>query len=262
MEKIIVCVKGVPEPDTVKVDPETHTLKRESSELILNPPDRCALELAARIKEEHGCKVVIISMGPPNAEKVLKEAYSYGGDEMILLSDKAFAGSDTLATSYVLAKAIEKLEPFELVLMGEKSIDGETAQVPAETAALLGLPSVRGVFEIKWEDKKWYLLRERGRFVEEVSFFGRAVIAVNSNLSYCRPPSLKKLLEAKEKNVQILNAKDIEAKEEFLGLSGSPTQVEDVFQKELKQKGEIIEGDPLTLAKKLLKTLKQREILK
>ncbi len=262
MEKIIVCVKGVPEPGSVKVDPETHTLKRESSELILNPPDRCALELAAQIKERHGCRVVIISMGPPNAEKVLKEAYSYGADEMILLSDRAFAGSDTLATSYVLARAIEKLEPFELVLMGEKSIDGETAQVPAETAAILGLPSVRGVFEIKFDGKNWQMLRERGSFVEEVSFSGRAVIAVNSRLSYCRPPSLKKILEAREKEILIWNAQDLNAEEKFLGLSGSPTQVEDVFQKEFKQKGEIIEGEPLILARKLLEILKEKEILK
>ena len=149
MKKLIVCVKAVPKPETVKVDPETHTIKRESSELILNPLDRYALELAMRVKESTDAKIIIISMGPPNAEKALKEAYSYGGDEMILLSDKAFAGSDTLATSYVLAQAVKKLEPFDLLFMGEESIDGETGQVPAETAAFLGILSFKGVLDIK-----------------------------------------------------------------------------------------------------------------
>ena len=228
----------------------------------MNPPDRCALELAARIKEAYGCKIVLISMGPPNAEKVLKEAYSYGADEMILLSDRAFAGSDTLATSYVLAKAIEKLEPYELVVMGEKSIDGETAQVPPETASLLGLPSVSGIFEVDRQDDKWYFKRERGRFIEEVVISGRAVISASAKLPYKRPPSLRKILEAREKSPVVWNAEKLGAEAELLGLNGSPTQVEDVFQKEIKGKGVLLEGEPLDLAKKLLEGLKEREFLR
>ena len=262
MKKLIVCVKAVPKPETVKVDPETHTIKRESSELILNPLDRYALELAMRVKESTDAKIIIISMGPPNAEKALKEAYSYGGDEMILLSDKAFAGSDTLATSYVLAQAVKKLEPFDLLFMGEKSIDGETGQVPAETAAFLGILSFKGVLDIKPNGNEWKIIRKRGRFVEEISFSEKAVISVSSDLSYCRPPSLKKILEAQKKQINIWSAKEIEADPKYLGLSGSPTQVEGVISKELTQKGVILEGDPVFLAKKLLEALKEREILK
>ncbi|PMP93784.1 MAG: electron transfer flavoprotein subunit beta, partial [Thermodesulfobacterium geofontis] len=107
MEKIIVCIKGVPKPGSIKVDPETHTLKRESMELILNPNDRPALEMALRLKNTYNTEVVVISMGPPNVIPLLKYIYALGADQIILLSDRAFAGSDTLATSYVLAKAIE-----------------------------------------------------------------------------------------------------------------------------------------------------------
>ncbi len=261
MEKIIVCIKGVPRPETVKVDPETHTLKRESAELILNPNDRSPLEMAMRLKEKYSTEVIVITMGPSNAILLLKEAYALGADRIILLSDKAFAGADTLATSRVLAKAIEKLSPFSLVLMGLKSLDGETAQVPPETAVLLGLPSVINVRNIIKDENKWILLRETDYGKEELEIEGPFVASLHPKLDYYRPPSLKRLLSLKEVEPEILTAKDLGIKEELLGLKGSPTQVLRVLEKKIVEKGEIWEGSPEELAKKLINFLKDKGYL-
>jgi electron transfer flavoprotein beta subunit len=263
MEKIIVCIKGVPKPGTVKVDPETHTLKRESMELILNPNDRSALEMAIRLKERHGGEVTVLTMGPPNMISLLKYAYALGADNMILLSDRAFAGADTLATSYVLAKAIEKISPFSLVLMGLKSIDGETAQVPPETASILDLPSLTNVKELFKEGNKWIAVRENEYGEEEIEIEGPFVCSVSpSAFDYLRPPSLKRLIESKKKEPEIWTASELQVNPERLGLKGSPTQVIDVYEKKLEIKGTILEGEPQELVEKLLEILQEKEIIK
>lgn len=263
MEKIIVCIKGVPKPGTVKVDPETHTLKRESAELILNPNDRSPLEIAMRLKNKYSCEVVVITMGPPNAIPLLKEAYSLGADRVILLSDRLFAGSDTLATSRVLAKAITKLAPFSLVLMGLRSIDGETAQVPPETAALLGLPSIINIKEMTLTDNgKALITRETDYGEEELEVELPLVGSITPHLDYYRPPSYKRLLEVKNIDPEIWNAEDLNLPEEVVGLKGSPTRVGSVFEKKLVQRGEIWEGSPEELAKRLLEFLREKELLK
>lgn len=263
MEKIIVCIKGVPKPGTIKVDSETHTLKRESMELILNPNDRSALEMAVRLKNTYNTEVVVISMGPPNVVPLLKYAYALGADQMILLSDKAFAGSDTLATSYVLAKTIEKLFPFSLVLMGLKSIDGETAQVPPETASLLGIPSLTNVKNLFMEEGKWIAIREMDYGEEEVEVNPPLVVSISPlAFDYIRPPSLKRLLEVKNKEPLIWQAKDLDLDSQRLGLQGSPTQVVEVFEKRIEAKGLILEGDPEELTEKLIEVLKEKGLIK
>ncbi|MEZ0344910.1 MAG: electron transfer flavoprotein subunit beta/FixA family protein [Caldimicrobium sp.] len=260
--RIILCIKGVPKPETVKVDPETHTLKRESAELILNPFDRSAIEMAARLKERYGAEVIVISMGPPNVVPLLKEAYGVCADRMILLSDRVFAGSDTLATSRVLAKAIKKLSPFELILMGLKSADGETAQVPPETAALLGIPSLINVKDIFFEKGKIVAVRETEYTLEEIEVSPPLIASIYPKLDYLRPPSFKRLLEVRNKEPEILTSKDLGLKEEELGLSGSPTRVSGVFEKKFVERGEIWEGDPEELAKRLIILLKEKGFLK
>lgn len=260
--RIIVCIKGVPKPETVKVDPETHTLKRESAELILNPFDRSALEMTARLKEKYHTEVIVISMGPPNVLPLLKEAHSICADRMILLSDRAFAGADTLATSRVLAEAIKRLSPFELVLMGLKSADGETAQVPQETASLLDIPSLINVKDISLENGKIIALRETEYGLEEVEVEPPLVASLYPKMDYIRPPSYKRLLEARNKEGEIWTARDLQLKEEELGLSGSPTRVSGVFEKKFAEKGEIWEGNPDELAKKLINLLKEKGFLK
>ncbi|NPA40307.1 MAG: electron transfer flavoprotein subunit beta/FixA family protein [Thermodesulfobacteria bacterium] len=264
MEKIILCVKGVPEPGSVKVDPETHTLKRESAELILNPPDRDAIQMALELKKNYDAEVTAISMGPPNVIPILKRIYAQGIDKLILLSDRAFAGADTLATSYVLAKAIRKISDFSVVLMGLHSIDGETAQVPPETAAILGIPSVTNVKRIwKEEEKKWIVLREHEYGEEEVEIEAPFVASIAKEaFDYYTPPSLKRLLKLKEIEPEVWSASDLEAEPDKLGLKGSPTQVLDVFERKIETTGKIIEAEPEELVEELIKVLKQKEIIK
>jgi len=263
MERVIVCIKGVPEPGSVKVDPETHTLKRESAELILNPPDRDAIQMALELKNNYGVEVIAISMGPPNVIPILKRVYSQGVDKVILLSDKAFAGADTLATSYVLAKAIQKIPEFSVVLMGLHSIDGETAQVPPETAAIIGIPSVTNVKRIWKEEDKWLLLRTHEYGEEEIEIEAPFVASVAKEaFDYYTPPSLKRILKLKEIEPEVWNASDLGAEPDKLGLKGSPTQVLDVFEKKIEAKGKIIEGEPEILVEELIKILKQKEIIK
>jgi electron transfer flavoprotein beta subunit len=262
MDKIIVCIKGVPRPETVKVDPETHTLKRESAELILNPNDRSALEMAMRLKATYGAEVIVITMGPPNVLPLLREAYALGADRIILLSDRAFAGADTLATSRVLAKAIERISPFSLVLMGLKSLDGETAQVPPETAAILGIPSVINVQKITFEEGIGMVLRESEYGFEELEIEPPFLVSLHPKLDYYRPPSYKRLLKARTLEAEVLTARDLDLPEEWLGLKGSPTQVADVFEKKFVERGEIWEGEPDELAEKLLSFLKEKGFLK
>lgn len=263
MENIIVCLKGVPKPGTVSVDPQTHTLKRESADLILNPPDKQAIEMAIRLKERYGFKVIGVTMGPPNMVPVLREVYALGVDEMVLLSDKAFAGADTFATSYVLAKAIQEFSPYALVLMGLKSIDGETSQVPPETASLLNIPSITNVKSLEKEsDKIWVVLRETEYGEEELEVEGPLVVSVALQaFDYVRPPSLKRLLEVKHKQPRIMTAEDLELDPSRIGLNGSPTQVIDVFEKRIEVKGVILEGEPEELVEKLLEVLREKNIL-
>lgn len=262
MNRIIVGIKGVPKPGSVKVDLETHTLKRESMELILNPYDKYALEMAVRLKEKYGFEVVVISMGPLNVVPLLKQAYALGADKMILISDKLFAGSDTLATSYVLAKTIQKLSPFSMILMGIKSIDSETSQVGPETAAILDLPSITFVKDIYKNGKTWIVVRETDYTEEEIEVEEPFLVTVSPSLDYLRPPSLKRLLEIKFKEPLFWNAKDLNVEEEKVGLKASPTQVVSVEEKKIEVKGIIIENEPSVLVEKLLEILKEKEILK
>jgi len=145
---IIVCIKQVPDAKDVRLDPKTNTMAREGVESIMNPFDRHAVEEAVRLKERHGGTVTVLSMGPPQAEAILREAVSCGADEAVLVSDRAFAGADTWATTYTLGKAIEKTGPFDLILCGKQAIDGDTAQVGPGLAKRLNIPYVSCVRKI------------------------------------------------------------------------------------------------------------------
>ncbi len=257
----IVCLKPVPKPGAVKVDPETHTLRRESAELILNPPDLYALEMAVALKEKHGGKVTALMMGPPNAADLLREAYALGADEMVLLSDRAFAGSDTLATSYVLSQAIRKLEPYDLVLMGKASIDGETAQVGPETAAWLKQPSLTQVKALWPEDGLWVAVRFFEGFEEEVEFRGPAVITVEPEVNEPRPPSLKRMLAVRALEPRVLSAEDLDCNLEKTGLAGSPTQVLGVFTPSYDREREVLTGEAEEVVEKLVSLLRTRGLI-
>ncbi|MDP3012763.1 MAG: electron transfer flavoprotein subunit beta/FixA family protein [Candidatus Subteraquimicrobiales bacterium] len=255
---IIVCIKQVPKTTEVKIDLETNTLVRQGVEGIINPFDTYAIEEGVRLKERFGGKVTVITMGPPQAEQALREAISVGADEAILLSDRAFAGADTLATSYTLAKAIQKIGFFDLIVCGKQTMDGDTAQVGPELAHFLDISYVayvKKVEEIK--DSKITVERmiEEGYEVIEISLPG--LITVVKEINEPRLPSLKGLMRAKSAPVTIWNHQDIKADENKIGLFGSPTQVVKIFVPEKHKKGEILEGELNSSVETLINRLKQ-----
>ncbi|MEW5866123.1 MAG: electron transfer flavoprotein subunit beta/FixA family protein [Bacillota bacterium] len=257
---VAVLIKQVPETTDVKINRETNTLMREGVASIINPFDMYAIEEALRIREQHGGKVTIITMGPPQAEEALRQALALGADEAVLLSDRAFAGADTLATSYTLAKAIEKLGGFDLVICGKQAMDGDTAQVGPEVAENLDIPHVTYVRKIE-ELSPGYVrvqrMTEEGYEVIESPL--PALITVVKEINEPRMPSIKGMLKAKKAAITMWTAADLAVDEDQVGLAGSPTRVIRIFTPEQRGKGEIIQGETVqekvrTLVAKLKET--------
>jgi len=254
---IIVCIKQVPETTEVRINPETNTLIREGVKSIVNPFDAYAIEEGVRLKEKYGGKTTVITMGPPQADAVLREAVSMGIDEGILISDRAFAGSDTWATSYTLSAAIRKIGAFDLIICGKQASDGDTAQVGPGISAHLDIPQVTYVKKI--EDIKDNLARvermtEEGYEIIEIPL--PALITVVKEINNPRLPSLKGMMRAKSAKIAHYKASDIEAKEDCLGLNGSPTQVVKIFTPAPRIGGQILKGDTPEIVEKLAKELK------
>lgn len=254
--KIIVCVKQVPDTKDVRLDPETNTLARQGVESIMNPFDRNALEEGVRLKEEHGGTVTVLSMGPPQAEEVLREAVSLGADEGVLVSDRAFAGADTWATSYTLGKAVETIGEFDLVLCGKQAIDGDTAQVGPGLANRLGIPYVTCAQKVR-ESSSDSLVVERmmddGYDVVKMPL--PALLTVVKDINDPRVPSLKGKMKAKKVEIKTLSAADIKAEESRVGLPGSPTQVVKVFAPEPRGDRTLLTGSPEEQVEKLMDCL-------
>ncbi|HSB05396.1 MAG TPA: electron transfer flavoprotein subunit beta/FixA family protein, partial [Thermodesulfobacteriota bacterium] len=230
--KIAVCIKQVPDSTEVKINPETNTLIREGVASITNPFDEFAVEEALLTKEKYGAEVHVITMGPPQALEVLKNALAVGSDKVYLVSDSAFAGADTLATAYTLAKTIEKIGGVDLVICGKQAIDGDTAQVGPGIATRLGIPQltyVSKVREIDVANKKIVVERmlENGREVVESSL--PVLITVVKDINEPRLPSLLGIKKAAKAQIPKLTAKDIEVDENKVGLKGSPTWVSKIF---------------------------------
>ncbi|WP_456431657.1 electron transfer flavoprotein subunit beta/FixA family protein [Thermosulfuriphilus sp.] len=260
--KIIVCLKTVPRPGAVKVDPETHRLVREDSQLIINPYDRFALEMAVRLREAAGGRVVVVSMGPPQAQEALVEALGCGADEAILLSDRAFAGADTLATSYTLARAIEKLRPFDLVVCGKVAIDGETAQVGPELAQRLGIVSVTQVIAAQLKDGFLEVTRVTDHSKEALRVSLPALITVDKDWVRPRLPSLKRLLAVRGQEIPVWGGAEISADPAKIGMAGSATEVVDVFTPTYEARGDIIQGaNTEEMVDRLVSILKERGLI-
>ena len=228
--KIFVCVKQVPDAKDVRLDPVTNTLAREGVQSIMNPYDQHALEEAVRIKEELGGEVTVISMGPPQAEEMLRQAISLGADRAVLVSDRAFAGADTWATSYTLARAITHLGGADLLLCGKQAIDGDTAQVGPGLAMRLNLPFITCVQKIRAFTRQGLTLErmmDDGYDVVEAGY--PLLLTVVKDINEPRVPSLKGKMKAKTAVIARLTAADIGADPASIGLAGSPTQVARVF---------------------------------
>ena len=261
---LIVLMKDVPDIEKVKFNLETMRIDRSSAPNEINPFDLHALEEAVRLKEKYGGVVTAISMGPPMAEKSLREALARGADRAILLSDRRFAGSDTLATSYTLACAIRKLESYDLILTGEKTVDGDTGQVGPEVAEHLGIPNVPYVIKIQ-EISGGYVIAESMLDSEIVVYRSTlpALISVTKDINFPRIPTLRDKIKARKVEVTIWKADDLsECSQEMFGFRGSPTNVARVdFPTIEGRRGVRIDGDPDTCVEKLLKYLSEEGVI-
>jgi len=254
---IIICIKQVPDTADVKINPETNTLVREGVQSIINPFDMYAIEEGLRLKEQFNGKTTVVTMGPPQAESALREAISMGVDEAVLICDRAFAGSDTLATSYTLAAAIKKLGDFSIILCGKQASDGDTAQVGPGISTHLDIPQVTYV-------KKIESIKNGVAVVERMTEEGYDVVetplpcllTVVKEINEPRTPSLKGKMRAKSAKIQLLSAQMIDCEADRLGLKGSPTQVVKIFSPERRKGGEIYQGPTEESVEKIAAVIK------
>ncbi len=253
--RIIVCIKPVPDPkhwNRLQLDPTTRTLIRKGIPGTINPLDRQALEAALTLREQHGGEVVILSMGPEDAKPVLKEALAMGADMAVLLSDVFFAGSDTLGTAYILSAGIKQLGEFDLILCGDETIDGGTAQVSAQLAEFLNVPNIMHVSSLEVPLGSDWRVRsqiEHGHMTIEVR--PPVVLSVVKAINEPRYVPLMSILEAEGKEIRIWSAADLTLSEPWAGLKGSPTQMADLFAPTRRKMAELIPGDPGEQATKL-----------
>jgi electron transfer flavoprotein alpha/beta subunit len=265
--KVVVLVKQVPEADKVAVDPETGTLIREGVASILNPYCEYALDQAAKLKytnSEQEIEIIAISMGPPQARTALLRCLELGADRAYLLSDRKFAGSDVWATSTALKEGVAKLVPdFDLILTGKQAIDGDTAQVPAETAEQLGIPQITYGVDVKLDKNRIEVKRETETGYQILSTRLPALVTMSKGSNIRRMPSMKQVLDARKKSLEVASAEDLNIDDNKIGLKASPTQVDRIFAPPDKTGGDVIDGsNPIIAAKKLMNYLIENNYLK
>jgi electron transfer flavoprotein beta subunit len=259
MLKIVVCVKAVPDPkeaDKIKIDPVTKTLTRRDVPLVLNLLDKNGMEAALQLKEQLGAHITALSMGPPAAGNIVRECLALGADQGVLLSDLAFAGADAYATAYTLAKAIEKIGPYDVVFCGMASSDGSTEWVGPEIATFLGIPVVTMVKEIVECDGEWWKVKaslENGHRLMQVKL--PAVFTVTRELNTPRTLRFSGIIKARKKEIGQWGTEELGVPEESVGLKGSPTIVSSMTTKDSKRQVEIITGTREEKAAQLVQKL-------
>lgn len=255
--RFVVCIKQVPETTEVSIDPETKTLMREGIPSIINPFDEYAIEEALQFREAYGGVVTVLSMGPPQAEEALKQAVAMGADEALLLSDPAFRGSDTLATSRTLAAAIDRLEDVSVIFCGKQAIDGDTAQVGPEVAEILDIPHVAYVRKVRGLEKGRVTVERmvEGGF-EVIQAELPALLTVVKDINQPRLPNMRGIMRAKRTEVTVWSQDDLDVELDGVGLDGSPTEVIRIFSPELASGGEMIEGEPREQAEVIVARLR------
>ncbi len=242
--EILVCVKQVPDTSEVKIDPATNTLIRQGVPSIVNPFDKNALEAALQLKDKHGGKVTVISMGPPQAKDALKECLAMGADAAYLISDRAFGGADCLATSYTLAAGIRKLGQFDLILCGKQAIDGDTAQVGPEIAEHLGIAQVTYVSTIEVDNDTVKVERDHEDGVEIIEAKCPVLLTVIKALNFePRFPTVRSTMKANRAEIPMLTLADVDVDAQKIGLKGSPTQVRRIFTPPQRTQGLIIKTE-------------------
>ncbi len=246
---IVVCIKQVPNTNEIKINPETGTLIRDGVPSIMNPDDKGGLEMALRLKDQYGANVTI-----------LREAFAMGADRAILLTDRKFAGADTLATSYALAGAIKTLD-YDLIIAGRQAIDGDTAQVAPEMAEHLGLPQVSYTVDLKYANGLCTVKKETEEGYQILEVPTPCVLTVLATANQPRYMSVKGIMEAFDKEVEIWTADKIDVDPNRLGLKGSPTRVKKSFTKPQKSPGQVYEVDAEEAVGIIISKLKEKFII-
>lgn len=257
---IIVCIKQVPDTTEVKLDPKTGTLIRDGVPSIINPDDKAGLELALDLKDKYNAKVTVITMGPQQAEIVLREAYAMGADRAILLTDRKFAGADTLATSNALSGAIRTLD-YDLIITGRQAIDGDTAQVGPQIAEHLDLPQVSYLQALEYNNNTFTIKKalEDGYQILEVD--SPCLVTVLNSANSPRYMSVKGVMDAFDKEIEVWGVDKIDIDEEKLGLKGSPTKVKKAFTKGIKASGEVYQVETQEAIGIIISKLKEKFII-
>jgi electron transfer flavoprotein beta subunit len=260
---VVVCLKQVPGTTKVAIHPETNTLIRDGVEAIINPFDENALEAALGLKDKTGATVTVLSMGPPQAESALREAMARGADHVVLLCDRAFAGSDTWATSYALAQAIKTLDKVDIVYCGKRAIDGDTAQVGPGVAEFLGWPVVTYVRKLEVDGDKVKIERVFEDGFERIEAPLPLVVTVVKEMNVPRMASLKGRMRARKEQIKMLTADAAKADPNEVGLKGSPTRVVKIFTPPRKTSGQKWDGigDPIHAAKTLVAKLREQKLV-
>ncbi len=259
--KIAVFIKQVPDTKSVQLDPETHTLKREGVESIINPFDMYAIEAGLMLKDRYGGETTVITMGPPQAEEALRQALGMGIDHAVLLSDKAFAGADTWATSLTLANAVEKFGGFDILVCGKQASDGDTAQVGPEMACHLDVPYATFVSKIvDVADGRITVHRLMDFGYEVLRLPCPGLITVVKEVGDPRLPSLRGKMRAKKAEIPVLGAADLGLEPGMVGLNGSYTEVVKVFTPERSGKKETVSGTAEEIAARLYELIKGMKI--
>lgn len=254
--KIIVCIKQVPGTNEVKMDPVTNTIMRENVAAIINPFDTYAIEEAVRIKEKLGGEVYGLSMGIPAAAEMLREAVSLRVNKAVLLTDRKFAGADTLATSYALSKGVEKIGGYDLIICGKQATDGDTAQVGPSLAKTLGIAyatDISRILEISRDSMRCMKITDDG--YEEIEIRLPALITVVKEINMPRLPSIKTMRIARKTEFETVSLDDVSGDETRAGLKGSPTQVRRTFVPVHEVKSTEIQGTAAEQSQKLAEIL-------
>ncbi|MFH1652916.1 MAG: electron transfer flavoprotein subunit beta/FixA family protein [Pseudomonadota bacterium] len=262
---IIVTIKQVPDTLAITVDPETGTLNRKGVPSIINPEDKNAIEAALMLKRKHGGSVTAISMGPHQAQDVLREALCLGVDRAILLTDELFAGADTLATAYTLSSAIKKIGNFDLIIAGHQAIDGDTAQVGPQLAGFLNIPQITNVVDMKISASgNHYYIEAKSKFghlVRKVRAKLPSLITVVKETNRPKYTTINGILNGyRKREIECWNCDDIKAAKHRIGLIGSPTSVLKTKWVEHKRKGKTIKGSPEKIADEIIKFMEKKEI--
>ncbi len=263
--KILVCIKQVPGTSQVEIDEKTGTLKRDGVPAKMNPFDLYALETAMRIRAAApgGAEVAVLTMGPPQCEKVVREAFMMGADTGAILSDRAFGGADVLMTSFTLSKGVAKAGPFDVIVCGKQTTDGDTAQVGSELAEFLGIPHATGLLRLhEVTEKDLTADLDLPLQIETVHIPFPCLVTVEKGIFEPRLPSYRRKLATADRPIRKLTLDDLSDHEpKHYGLNGSPTQVQRIFPPENHRSQEHWNGEPETLAERLVNRLDEQKFL-